>query len=125
MNETWLWVLVSLLAGALIGGLIVYLLQRRPAGDEETVAEVRKELEEYRSEVSDHFVRTAELVNELTRSYKAVFEHLEGGAYQLVGEETLRKRLSDNDVDVDAEPVRLEYLGSRRLRDAGRSEGES
>ena len=52
-----------------------------------------EELEVYREDVSDHFLRTAELVDNLTQSYKAVYDHLEGGAYQLIGDEKFRKQL--------------------------------
>lgn len=107
--NTWLWVVVALLIGALLGGLVVYLLARRRWADAVRSAELQRQLDEYRQEVGDHFVETAELVNNLTRSYKAVYDHLEQGAYRLVDEETLRKQLGD----VDAEAVRLEYIGRR------------
>lgn len=56
---------------------------------------------EYQEEVADHFVKTAELVNRLTDSYKEVFDHLRDGAGKLVDEETLRQRLAhEEDKDV-------------------------
>jgi hypothetical protein len=64
--------------------------------------------------VTEHFVKTAHLVNELTHSYKAVYDHLEKGAYTLVGSETLHQRLEK----VEAEPVMLEYLGQRKAVEA-------
>lgn len=55
----------------------------------------------YREEVADHFVKTAELVNRLTDSYKEVFDHLRDGAGRLVDEDTLRERLAhEEDKDV-------------------------
>lgn len=106
--ETWLWLLAALLLGVALGAAAVWIWKGR-GRDEVTVSRLDRELKAYKQEVSDHFVRTAELVNELTNSYKAVYEHLEGGAYRLVGEETLRERLAD----VEQEPVMLEYMGSR------------
>jgi uncharacterized membrane-anchored protein YhcB (DUF1043 family) len=100
---------VALLAGAVLGAAGATLLARRNRGDSEKAELLRSELDGYKQNVSEHFVQTAELVNELTRSYKAVYDHLEQGAYRLVGEEALRRQLAD----VDAEPVKLEYIGSR------------
>jgi uncharacterized membrane-anchored protein YhcB (DUF1043 family) len=42
--------------------------------------------EEYRQQVSKHFSKTAELVNELTMNYKAVYEHLATSAVNLCDE---------------------------------------
>jgi uncharacterized membrane-anchored protein YhcB (DUF1043 family) len=42
--------------------------------------------EEYRQQVTKHFSKTAELVNELTINYKAVYEHLATSAVNLCDE---------------------------------------
>ncbi|HEX7003884.1 MAG TPA: DUF1043 family protein [Trueperaceae bacterium] len=107
--ETWIWVVIALLVGIAVGGAGVYLYARRRWADAARAEELQRELDGYRQEVSDHFVQTAGLVNDLTRSYKAVYDHLEQGAYRLVDEETLRKQLGD----VEAETVRLEFIGRR------------
>lgn len=78
---------------------------------------------EYREEVADHFVKTAELVNRLTDSYKEVFDHLRDGAGKLVDEETLRQRLAhEEDKDVT---LHLIGYGSTKTgnRPAGRAPG--
>src|SRR4051812_48038282 len=41
---------------------------------------LRTEHETYKSGVSEHFVKTAELVGEMTKSYARVYDHLAGGA---------------------------------------------
>lgn len=107
--DTWIWVVVALLLGVLLGGVGFYLYARRRWADAVRAEELQQQLDSYKQDVSDHFVETAELVNNLTRSYKAVFDHLEHGAYRLVDEETLRKQLGD----VEAGSVRLEYIGRR------------
>lgn len=68
----------------------------------------------YREEVADHFVKTAELVNRLTDSYKEVFDHLRDGAGRLVDEETLRQRLAHEE-DKD---VTLHLIGYRESESA-------
>lgn len=106
----WLWLVVGGIVGTLLGFAVAFALLRRQ-GDAAEVRRLERELEAYRDDVGDHFVRTAELVNALTQDYRAVYEHLESGAYDLVGEAEIRKRLPG----VEAEPVMLEYIGRRTL----------
>src|SRR5690625_7534129 len=47
---------------------------------------MRQEQQHYRDQVSAHFQRTAELVNELTSNYRAVHNHLAQGARDLCPE---------------------------------------
>jgi len=108
---SWFWFVLALIIGALAGALTVFLIGRKPKVDEDRVRELETQLDEYQREVSDHFVETASLVNNLTRSYKAVYDHLESGAYRLVGEEALQKRLKD----VESKPILIEPLGTRGL----------
>jgi uncharacterized membrane-anchored protein YhcB (DUF1043 family) len=108
--DSWMWIGAALLLGAVLGAATYAWTMRRDRFDRETVNRLRAELEEYREEVTEHFVETAQLVNNLTRSYKAVYDHLEHGAYRLVGDEKLRKELGY----VESEPVKLEYIGRRK-----------
>ena len=108
----WIWIIVALLLGFAGGGVVVYFTMRRRYGDREAVAELRSEFDQYKSQVTEHFIETADLVNTLTRTYKNVFDHLETGAYRLVGEETLRQQLDT----VDEAPVMIEYIGQRRTQ---------
>jgi uncharacterized membrane-anchored protein YhcB (DUF1043 family) len=71
---------------------------------------------EYQEEVADHFVKTAELVNRLTDSYKEVFDHLRDGAGRLVDEQTLRERLAHE----ENKDVTLHLIG---YRDGGARKG--
>lgn len=79
---------------------------------------------EYQEEVADHFVKTAELVNRLTDSYKEVFDHLRDGAGKLVDEETLRERLSHEE-DKDVTLHLIGYRASEATSDNGRDKGGS
>lgn len=107
--DIWIWIGIALLAGLAAGAALAAWYFRRQRADAKAVSELQAELDEYKHEVTEHFVQTAELVNNMTRSYKAVYDHLEHGAYRLIGEETLRKELGY----VDSEPVKLEYIGRR------------
>ena len=115
----WMWMIVALLLGLAVGGAAAYLVMKRRFGDRESVADLRSEYDRYRGKVTEHFVETADLVNTLTRSYKRVYDHLEEGAYELVGEETLRRRLDAP----HEEPVMIEYLGRRRSEPEAIDEG--
>ena len=52
----------------------------------EELEEARAGHERWRESVSDHFVKTADLVGEMTRSYAAVYDHLASGAQRFAGE---------------------------------------
>ncbi len=57
------------------------------------VKAAEKELADYKASVSQHFGQTADLIDNLTRSYKAVFEHLGSSARELLTEEELKHHL--------------------------------
>ena len=44
---------------------------------------LKQETEQYRGEVAEHFQHTSELVQEMTSSYKNVYEHLASGSARL------------------------------------------
>ena len=50
---------------------------------ENQLADKEKELETYKSQVNDHFMKTSLLVTQMTDSYKAVFMHLVEGSQNL------------------------------------------
>lgn len=105
----WLLIATGVLVGGLLGGAIALFALRRggPAS-----GSLRHELDDYRSEVAEHYAETARRVDALTHAYKAVYDHLEDGAYRLVGEGELRERLED----ASHKPVTIEGIGQRVLQ---------
>ena len=96
IENFWLFVVVVFVVGSILGFAFFtlrYRNSRRLKKLQEELDAKTEELEVYREDVSEHFLKTAELVDNLTQSYKAVYDHLEGGAYQLVGDEKFRKQL--------------------------------
>lgn len=89
--QPWIFTVVSLLIGFSLGLIFSRLF---PAGKEEKIAleeklkEKEEELAKYQSDVSTHFAKTADLVNNLTDSYKAVHQHLASGVQNLCPENT-------------------------------------
>lgn len=108
----WLSILGALLFGAALGGVGALVILRRQYGDQDTVRSLQRELEAYRREVAEHYAETAKRVDNLTQAYKSVHDHLEDGAYRLVGEEELRRRLQN----ATSDPVTLDGIGPRELR---------
>jgi len=85
VDNIWLISIAALVVGAVIG-----FLMGRSGGGSQRQAELavkleqkQKELDDYKAEVSQHFEKTASLVNNLTSSYKDVHEHLATGAQGL------------------------------------------
>ena len=111
----WLLILAGVLVGALLGGAIaLFVLRRGGPGS----GSLRHEFDDYRREVAEHYAETARRVDALTHAYKAVYDHLEDGAYRLVGESELRQRLQD----ASHEPVTIEGIGQRVLQRPGDAE---
>ncbi|MGY6629769.1 MAG: ZapG family protein [Wenzhouxiangella sp.] len=101
--------IVGLLLGLLLGGVGVWFWLRSRPGATQSVASLQKENQQFREEVNQHFVQTAELINQLTDSYKAVFDHLSDGAERLVDQKTIEERMPR----VGNQEVRLKRIGSR------------
>jgi uncharacterized membrane-anchored protein YhcB (DUF1043 family) len=105
LNETGaLWIIGALgvLLGIGLGSVVTYTLTRRENRNENLQAELDQLVErfaEYREQVSQHFMHTSDLVQEMTRSYRAVYEHLATGAYHLCAEQTDAPSLEHSSAD--------------------------
>ena len=91
---------VCLFVGAVIGYIIA--AGAAPSGSgrrtlENRLKSTEQQLEDYKTEVTHHFERTAELVNNLTESYKDVHEHLAKGAGTLADPNLGKQFLSNAD----------------------------
>lgn len=106
------WIAGALVLGFAIGALVVWLINRKAAGPSHSVKALREESERFREEVNDHFVETAELINQLTDSYKKVFDHLSEGAERLVDEKVIRERMPE----VSDQEIRLKRIGQTSTR---------
>lgn len=91
-------VLIAAIAGFAIGAILVGIISRsgRKHKDDDAEAKERalqQEFDAYREKVNTHFAQTANAVDELTKSYKQVFEHLSHGAQDLMDEKALQAQL--------------------------------
>ena len=87
-----LWVvgILGILLGIGLGSIVTYTLAGRSSRNKNLQAELDQLAErftEYREQVAQHFMQTSNLVQEMTQSYRAVYEHLASGAYHLCGED--------------------------------------
>lgn len=86
IDPVWLFGAIALVAGVLLGMLIVRLLNP-VAGDldrlKTELEQERAEMERYKASVNSHFDKTSELVSELTQDYVKVYRHLAEGAQTL------------------------------------------
>lgn len=99
--------------GLVIGGLFMYFSMARKTS-ESSVKAVEKKLESYQTDVEKHFSKTADLIDNLTESYKEVFEHLSDSAEKLLTEEQLKNQL----INRKSREVTIKYLkGSEPTED--------
>ena len=85
-SSIWLVGTLSFLLGAGLGCIVAYLLAARGRRTHELEAELNQLNEsftDYRDQVTGHFMHTSELVQEMTQSYRKVYEHLATGAQHL------------------------------------------
>ncbi len=115
--EFWIGAAIAAVIGFALGALVVWLIDRKRGGGT-SVATLKQEHEQFREQVTTHFVETADLINKLTDSYKDVFDHLSKGAETLVDDKSLRDRMPR----VSDQEVRLKRLGSRTPQ-AGSGDG--
>ena len=93
MSDQIFYLFSAVLLGLVIGALIMYFATGTKRHSEQTIAKLEKELENYQQEVVEHFEQTADLVDDMTESYKKVFDHLGKSARKLMTEEQFQKQL--------------------------------
>ena len=89
-SSLWIVGALGVLLGIGLGSIVTYTLTRRNNRNQNLQEELDQLVErfaEYREQVSQHFMHTSDLVQEMTRSYRAVYEHLATGAYHLCAEQ--------------------------------------
>jgi uncharacterized membrane-anchored protein YhcB (DUF1043 family) len=92
----WVVGLITFVLGLAAGYALHYF--RNPDHDRNKVLEaeleaLRQESNRYRDQVTQHFQRTSELVQDMTQSYRAVYEHLASSSQQLCGNRVSNPRL--------------------------------
>ncbi|MES3007787.1 MAG: DUF1043 family protein [Pseudomonadota bacterium] len=92
----WLTAIVCLAAGVAIGYVLASRVNTNPTKVtelEQTLQDLQRSHARYKDEVSEHFSVTAELVQQMTDSYRDVYQHLATGAQDLCSGEVANKLL--------------------------------
>ncbi|MDO5091497.1 MAG: DUF1043 family protein [Cardiobacteriaceae bacterium] len=96
--------------GFVAGAFVVWLIGRSAKHDADATHDklhtLQKEFEDYRKNVNDHFAKTADAVDNLTKSYQDVFTHLSDGAQKLMDKTALKAQLEKR----QGKAVTLAYL---------------
>lgn len=96
--------------GFVAGAFVVWLIGRSAKHDADATHEklhnLQKEFETYRQNVNEHFAKTADAVDNLTKSYQDVFTHLSDGAQKLMDKNALKAQLEKR----QGKAVTLAYL---------------
>jgi len=91
-SSFWAIGILSFLIGIALGWIITYTLVVRHGRTHHLQLELdqlKVNFRDYRDQVTHHFMRTSELVQEMTQSYRSVYEHLASGAQHLCGDPEL------------------------------------
>ncbi len=86
--------IVALVGGGLLGVLVSRQFSQREKQNkdlENRLKEAEEKLLSYQNDVSEHFAETSKLVNNLTKDYKVVYEHLANSALKLTNPDISRK----------------------------------
>ena len=120
-SSIWIVGILALLLGAALGSIVTHTVLTRNSRTHKLQRELNQLNErftDYRDQVSQHFMHTSDLVKEMTRSYRAVYEHLATGAYHLcadepestaLGHQTQEQIAAENTEDVAAADADADY----------------
>lgn len=96
----WAWVLVSFVAGGLVGAAAVWWLARqRP--QEVRLRRMHDVLDRFQGDVAHHFQESGELITRLRSDVELLYSHLERGAANLTTEDAVQRRLRELEQDGD------------------------
>ena len=109
--------LFALLIGGGIGGVAGWYLAMNARRDNKRkrILDLESQLDQaaqsradYEAGVSEHFVKTADLLHKLTDDYRAVYTHLAEGAEQLCGDQVNMAEAALNSSDTEQKPHLVE-----------------
>lgn len=104
MSDQMFYLLSAALLGIVVGALIMYFISLGNKDSDTT--KIEEKLNNYQQDVVQHFEQTADLVDDLTQSYKKVFDHLNKSARELMTEEQLKLQIEKR----KGQKVTLEFL---------------
>jgi len=106
MTDQIFYLFSAALLGLVIGALIMYFVSGSNKDSKEEIAKVEDKFNNYKKNVSQHFEQTADLIDDLTQSYKKVFDHLGKSARELMTDEQIQIQIEKR----RGNKVTLEFL---------------
>lgn len=106
MSDPLFYILSAALLGIVVGALIMYFVTSGNKDSDKSIAKAEEKLNNYQEDVVQHFEQTADLVDDLTQSYKKVFDHLNQSARNLMTEEQLKLQIEKR----KGQKITLEFL---------------
>ncbi|OCA54591.1 Z-ring associated protein ZapG [Photorhabdus namnaonensis] len=112
---TWEYALIGLAVGFVIGALVMRFGNAKLRQQKALQTELennKSELEEYRKELVGHFARSAELLDNMARDYRQLYQHMAKSSHELmpnmpVQDNPFNYRLTESEADNDQAPVKM------------------
>ncbi|MDC9594534.1 Z-ring associated protein ZapG [Xenorhabdus sp. IM139775] len=106
---TWEYALIGLIIGFIVGALAVRFGSSKLRQQNALQAELEKnqaELEEYRKELVSHFARSAELLDNMARDYRQLYQHMAKSSNELMPDMPVQNnpfdyRLGESDAETN------------------------
>lgn len=109
MPDQVFYLISAVLFGLVIGAIIMYFASGSKNKSDKTIVNLKQELKTYQHNVAEHFEQTAELIDDLTNSYKKVFDHLSTSARKLMTPEQIEKQIEQR----KGNKIVLQYLADK------------
>ena len=103
MEPYLLQILVAFLAGLVVGVIIMLLVNKVRSGTM-SPSTIKKEYQDYQSQVEEHFEETSKKFKDMTEQYQDLYKHLSVGATSLCRPDSVAASLAD----ASEETVKLE-----------------
>ena len=125
----WMFAVAGVAAGLLIG---IWLGRASSSAKQlgEELKQTKDELDAYRGKVTQHFVRTAELVDVLAANSRDIYQHLASGSQELCNSDAVRlsdtvlKSLPDTAGEEAKQTVEIKAAVQEPLAEAVKGDGE-
>jgi uncharacterized membrane-anchored protein YhcB (DUF1043 family) len=118
----WTTFAAAILAALIIGGLLGRLFLRKDGQDRSGLRrqldELKQQHQSYQIDVTEHFSRTSNLIEEMNSNYARIQDHLNTGAEQFVRPEYRIESARSNESSLeDLAPIKVELEESMGPRD--------
>lgn len=112
---TWEYALIGLVVGLIIGAVAMRFGNKKLREQRSQQYELEKtkaELADYREELTSHFAQSAELLDNMARDYRQLYQHMAKGSNDLLpnlpGEKNpFAYQLTESEADNDQVPVQM------------------